>query len=107
MQTDRGSDQPGIRILRAGGSDCPDDTSRQMSFTVDIWCDQNAKDQPQNIQSSADPEDTLGESDSCNVYVSMVHAAGCVYYDFTPILQVTGAFMIFFGLLLMICGMRA
>ena len=78
-----------------------------MSFTVDIWCDPQAKDQPQSIESGADPEDSFGESDPCNIYVSMEHVGGCIYYDFTSILQVTGAFMIFFGLLLMICGMRA
>ena len=59
------------------------------------------------MESTSDPQDGLIGADPCNVYITMEHAAGCVYYDFTQILRVTGTIMIFFGLLLMICGMRA
>jgi len=99
-------DQEGIRILRAGGSDCPDDPGRQMSFTVDIWCDPGATGAPEAIEAGADPEDSVLDADPCNVYVSLEHAGGCVYYDFTNILRVAGTIMIFFGLVLMICGMK-
>ena len=36
------ADQLGIRVMRAGGSTCPEDSSKQMSFTVDIWCNPDA-----------------------------------------------------------------
>jgi hypothetical protein len=97
-------EQLGIRILRAGGSDCPEDPGRQMSFTVDIWCDADATGSPMGIEAGADPEDSVLDADPCNIYVSLEHSAGCVYYDFTNILRVAGTCMIFFGLMLMCCG---
>lgn len=30
--------QEGLRITRAGGSECPADATRDLTFTVDIWC---------------------------------------------------------------------
>ena len=30
--------QTGIRIMRAGGGECPQDDSRQLLLTIDIWC---------------------------------------------------------------------
>lgn len=77
-----------------------------MSFTVDIWCDPETTGEPKNMEATTDPEDSVLDADPCNVYVTLEHAAGCVYYDFTNILRVVGTMMIFFGLVLMICGMK-
>ena len=58
------------------------------------------------MESGPDPEDGVLDSDPCNVYVSFEHASGCVYYDFRQMLRIIGTAMIFFGLVLMICGMK-
>ena len=36
--TDLEETQDGLRIMRAGGSECPEDNLRELTFTVDIWC---------------------------------------------------------------------
>ena len=36
--TDAEDTQEGLRIERAGGSACPEDDSRQLTLTIDIWC---------------------------------------------------------------------
>ena len=58
------------------------------------------------MEQTVDPNDGLMDSDPCNVYVSLEHASGCVYYDMRQILRVTGTAMIFFGVVILICGMR-
>ena len=92
--------------MRGGGSTCPDDSSKEMSFTVDIWCNPDSQGQPGSMEQTVDPSEGLLDSDPCNVYVSLEHASGCVYYDLRQILRVTGTAMIFFGVVILICGMR-
>lgn len=58
------------------------------------------------MEQTVDPSEGLLDSDPCNVYVSLEHASGCVYYDLRQILRVTGTAMIFFGVVILICGMR-
>ena len=43
--------------------------------------------------------------DECNVYVSMEHADGCIFWDMRPPLKVLGVLMIASGAMLMVFGM--
>ena len=38
--------QEGIRITRAGGSDCPTDSGVPLSVIFDVWCDPTALGEP-------------------------------------------------------------
>ena len=100
-----GSDQNGLRIERAGGDECPSDSSRLLQFTIDVWCNDEQTRHPTAIKSSMDIPDE--EQDPCNVYVSLEHAAGCPTTDLQPILNVLGAVMIFCGVTLQYFGRKA
>lgn len=100
-----GSDQRGIRLLRAGGDECPADSSRLLSFTIDVWCNDDQTRNPTAIKSSTDIPDE--EADPCTVYVSLEHAAGCPVTDLQPVLNVLGAVMIFCGVTLQYFGRKA
>ena len=99
-----GSDQQGLRILRAGGDVCPADDTRLLSFTIDIWCDSDQTRNPASIKSAVAP---VGEdADPCEVYVSLEHNAGCPVLDFGYLLTVLGTVMIFLGVTLQYFGRR-
>jgi len=100
-----GSEQSGLRILRAGGDVCPADESRLLSFTIDVWCDSDVTRNPKNIKSFPTP--VGDEEDPCVTYISLEHAAGCPVLDYTPILHVLGAVMIFCGVTLQYFGRKA
>ena len=53
----KGEDQEGLRLTRAGGSTCDEDPKRQLSFTVDIWCNKDADDAEQVFSPQKDPLD--------------------------------------------------
>ena len=100
--SDPDSEQRGIRILRAGGDICPADDTRLLSFTLDVFCDQDSPRNPTNIKSNSAPFDD--EEDPCNIYVQLEHSAGCPEIDYGPALNVLGACMIFAGVMLQYFG---
>lgn len=107
---DPDSTQSGLRILRAGGAECPADDERLLSFTIDVWCNSDKARNPSGIKSLdsfPDEDDNDDEHDPCNVYVSLEHAAGCPELDFQPALNMLGACMIFAGVVLQYFGRRA
>ena len=90
--------------MRGGGSECEDDSSREMTLTIDVWCNPDYAQLPQDIQilNEMDEEPT----DPCNIYISMQHDAGCIFWDMRPFLRVVGLLMIGGGAILMIFGME-
>ena len=102
--TKDGDTQTGLRILRAGGDVCPQDDTRLLSFTLDVYCDSDQTRNPGPITSSTEIPDE--DTDPCTVYVSMTHAAGCPEYNFQPILNILGTIMIFFGVTLQYFGRK-
>lgn len=103
--SDPDTEQRGLRIRRAGGDDCPSDSTRQLQFTLDVYCNEDASRNPQGIKSIAmAPDDD--DSDPCTVYVALEHAAGCPELDFQPMLNILGVVMIFFGVTLQYFGRR-
>ncbi len=100
-----GSEQTGIRLLRAGGDVCPSDDTKLLSFTIDVYCNSDVMRNPSQIKSLANTPDD--DSDPCNVYVQLEHAAGCPELDFQPALDILGAIMIFAGVTLQYFGRSA
>ena len=96
--------QEGVRIERAGGSECPQDSLRQLTFTVDVWCNPAYEQMPQDIEVLTEMDEY--PTDPCNIYISMEHADGCVFWDMRPPMKVLGALMVGCGVILMIQGMR-
>lgn len=45
-------------------------------------------------------------TDPCNVYISMEHDAGCIFWDMRPVLKVMGILMIGTGAILMVFGIK-
>lgn len=45
--TQKGETQQGIRLRRAGGTTCDKSPGQLMSVTIDVWCDPDAKDEPE------------------------------------------------------------
>ena len=41
--------QEGVRIMRAGGVECPEDPSYRLSLTLDIWCNPAYTGNPQDV----------------------------------------------------------
>lgn len=74
-----------------------------MTLTIDIWCNPSYGQMPQDAQilTVMDEEPT----DPCNVYVSMEHADGCIFWDMRPLMKILGCCMIGCGAILMIQGM--
>lgn len=102
---DPDSEQRGVRIMRAGGDECPADSTRLLQFTLDVWCNEDVTRNPEGIKSIAmAPDDD--EADPCTVYVNLEHAAGCPELDFQPMLNILGVVMIFFGVTLQYFGRR-
>ncbi len=60
---------------------------------------------PSQIKSLTNTPDD--DSDPCNVYVQLEHAAGCPELDFQPALDILGAVMIFCGITLQYFGRSA
>ena len=44
-------------------------------------------------------------TDPCNIYISMEHADGCIFWDMGPPLKVMGVLMIGCGAMLMVFGL--
>ena len=106
-KTVKDEEYEGIRILRGGGDSCPQDDSRLLTFTLDVWCNSDASKEPVNmITSDKGPLDD-DEQDPCNIYVSLEHESGCVAVDLVPFLRVLGAVMIFTGLVIQYFGEKA
>ena len=81
---------------------CPQDETRLLAFTLDVYCNEDVTRNPKNIKSYAVAPDE--EQDPCVVYMSLEHAAGCPELDMGPILKVLGACMIFAGVCLFYFG---
>ena len=97
--------QNGVRIRRAGGDVCPQDDTRLLAFTLDVYCNEDAPRNPKNIKSYPVAPDE--DADPCVVYMALEHSAGCPELDLDPVLNVLGACMIFAGVVLMWFGPRA
>ena len=63
--------QNGIRLRRAGGDVCPQDDTRLLSFTLDIYCNDEVTRNPKNIKSYAVAPDE--DQDPCLIYMSLEH----------------------------------
>ena len=44
--TKSGGDQGGIRLDRAGGDECSEDSSQLLGITIDVWCNPTFTDAP-------------------------------------------------------------
>ena len=81
---------------------CPQDETRLLAFTLDVYCNDDVTRNPKNIKSYAVAPDE--EQDPCVVYMSLEHAAGCPEIEMGPMLKVLGACMIFAGVCLFYFG---
>ena len=107
-KTDKdGNEVEGIRMLRGGGSPCPADDSRLLSFTLDVWCNSDAQREPKMMQTFKQGPLEDDEIDLCNVYASLEHSSGCPAVDLVPFLRVLGALMIFVGIVIQYFGEKA
>lgn len=73
-------------------------------MTIDVWCNLEYKDSPEQIASKPQGPLDDDESDPCNIYISMEHADGCLVFDLQPYLAVLGGFMILSGVCLQYMG---
>lgn len=80
-QSKSGDIQEGIRIQRSGGATCDSDPSSPMSVTIDVWCNPEYKDSPEQITSTAKGPLEDDDADPCNIYISMEHSNGCMVFN--------------------------
>ena len=78
-----------------------------MGITIDVWCNPDVLQDPQQIKTAEMGPLDWDEADPCMIYVSMEHADGCVVFDLHPFLMVLGCFMIFSGICLQYLGPKA
>ena len=94
---DKTKTQAGIRLTRAGGTNCPSSSDVPLSWITDVWCNPTSIAEPTEIMSSEKGPLEDDDADPCTIYISMEHADGCVLFDLHPFLIALGILMIFFG----------
>ena len=75
-----------------------------MGVTIDVWCNPEYKDSPEQITSTSHGPLDDDDADPCNIYISMEHANGCMVFNLQPFLAVLGVFMIMSGICLQYMG---
>lgn len=89
----------GVRIERQSAFPCPAESSRPMSFAMEVYCNEKASIVPVNMETMT--------AEECSYSISMEHISGCAAFNLMPIWRALGLVMIGSGILLSYLGFRA